>query len=97
MRTTHTTPDVMKTKLKADFATLNDLKTRVNQTEQAIQDYIGAYVLGAKLPTVDLKFDENFDLTYEVAVEGEDLGEDPNAEQTAEMEVLKSPSKKKVR
>ena len=95
MRKTHDTPEVMKTKLRADFSVLNELKNKVALTEQMIQDYIGGYVLGAGLPTTDLKFDENFNLTYEVAESGEDLGEDADAP-TVEMEVLKSP-KKKVR
>ena len=103
MRKTHDTPEVMKTKLRADFSVLNELKNKVALTEQMIQDYIGGYVLGAGLPTTDLKFDENFNLTYEVVSEaelGEEIGEDPDQEVlTAEMAVSKSPSqaKKKVR
>jgi hypothetical protein len=100
----HETPEVLKTKLKEEVALIAKLKGDLTLAEQRLQDVIGAYILGAKLPQVGIRFDEDYNLIYGAATEGESTGEaeevevleESQDESPVEMEVVasKSPQKK---
>lgn len=93
MTNKHVVPELLKTKLKNDFDQLVQMRAQVQLLDQKIQDIVGAYILGANLPQQNVKFNEEYDLLYEIDDEVEEL----EAEEEEVAPTPKVPVRPKVR
>lgn len=62
----HLTPDLFKEKLKFELAEKARLEKEAKQKEMYLNDVVGAYVMGAKLPQDGLRLDENYNFVYQI-------------------------------
>lgn len=67
----HETKPQMRESVAAQFATLKKMEEDLQLAKANLQNMVGAYVLGADLPS-NISFDEEYNILYEVEVPDEE-------------------------
>lgn len=62
----HLTPELFKEKLKFELTEKARLEKEAKQKEAYLNDVVGAYVMGARLPQDGLRLDENYNFVYQI-------------------------------